>query len=72
MEFKKLPRKFKIGAMLLEDPVPTGDLNQVHEILATQYPMIRHTHIFESDAVLSGCGTYLEYSIKLPPAKTNG
>ncbi|GAA5138621.1 PRTRC system protein C [Thalassotalea piscium] len=72
MKFKNLPRKFKIGATIIEDPSPTSNLDQVHEILAQQYPLLRNTHIFESDGRLSQCGTYIEYEIVLPPVKTQG
>lgn len=67
-----LPRKFKIGATLLPDPNPSMPLEVVHETLSTQFPMIRHSHIFESDARVSLCGTFLEYTIVLPPVKTQG
>lgn len=69
---QSLPRKFKLGATLLPDPNPSMSLDQVHETLSAQFPMMRHTHIFESDARLSKCGKYLEYPIVLPPVKTKG
>ncbi|WP_288987620.1 PRTRC system protein C [uncultured Pseudoalteromonas sp.] len=72
MKFQTLPRKFKLGAMSLEDPMPSGSLDQVVEVFGEQYPMVRFTRIFESDAVVSQCGLFLEYEIKLPPVKVNG
>jgi hypothetical protein len=67
-----LPRKFQIGASILEDVLPTGSLDEVSEILAHQYPVLRHTKIFESDAQLSECSTFLLYKVVLPPVKTQG
>ena len=72
MEFKKLQRKFKVGVTLLDDPLPNGTLEQVHELLSMQHPLIRHTHIFESDGRLSDCKTHMLYTIVLPPVKVNG
>lgn len=69
---QSLPRKFKLGATLLPDPNPEMSLEVVHETLSAQFPMMRHTHIFDSDARLSSCGTFLEYKIVLPPVKTKG
>ena len=67
-----LKRKFLIGTIELEDPLPNGSLDEVAELLSTQYAMVRFTRIFESDGVLSGCGKFMTYNIKLPPVKTNG
>lgn len=72
MTIQAMTRKFKLGAMLLEDPMPTGTLNEVVEVLSGQFPMVRFTSIFESDAQLSSCNSYLIYDIKLPPVKVNG
>lgn len=67
-----LPRKFKIGATVLADPNPIGTLKECHAILAQQFPLLRHTTIFEEDARLSACNTYIEYEIQLPPVKVQG
>lgn len=72
MTISTLPRKFKIGATIIEDPCPTLPLEQAHEVLCQQYPMLRNTHIFESDARVSTCGTFIEYEAILPPVKTQG
>jgi hypothetical protein len=67
-----LPRKFIIGASVLDDPIPDGTLVEAKEMLANQYSLLRHTEIYESDANVSNCGAYLEYKVILPPVKTNG
>ena len=72
MAIKAMTRKFQLGAMLLEDPLPNGSLVDVVEVFSGQFPMVRLTSIFESDARMSSCNTYLVYDIKLPPVKVNG
>jgi len=72
MIIKQLPRKFKIGATILDDPMPLGDLSQVQSVLAQQFPMLRHTHIYEADGVLSDCATFILYAVILPPVKVQG
>ena len=67
-----LPRKFKIGVSQLDDPNPSGTLTEAKEILALQYPLLRHTEIYENDAELSPCGKFLIYTVILPPVKVNG
>ena len=47
---KILKRRFIIGATKLDDPAPLMSLDMVHETLSQQYPVLRGTHIFESDA----------------------
>ena len=70
LKFKQLSRKFKVGATELADPLPGGTLNQVQELIAQQFPPVRHTCIFESDGRLSPCGGFIVYDIKPPPVKT--
>ena len=72
MQLKQLPRKFKIGATTLDDPMPSCELEQVQSALAQQFPMLRHTHIYEADGVLSECATHIMYNIVLPPVKVQG
>lgn len=69
---ENLERKFHLGSIELADPLPSGTLDEVVELLSTQYPMVRFTRIFESDGVLSSCGKSMEYKIQVPPVKTNG
>lgn len=69
---QQLKRKFKIGALELPDPIPFGSLDEVQASLAAQFPMLRHTRIFESDATPSPCGEFLVYEFILPPVKTQG
>lgn len=72
MQIKQLPRKFKIGVTILDDPMPNCELEYVQSTLAQQFPMLRHTHIYESDGVLSDCATFIQYTIVLPPVKVQG
>ena len=72
IQIQQLARKFKIGALELEDPNPFGTLDDVQAALAAQFPMLRHTRIFESDATPSACGGFLVYEFILPPVKTQG
>ena len=69
---ENLERKFILGSIELADPIPSGSLDEVVELLSTQYPMVRFTRIYESDGILSSCGRYMEYTIQVPPVKTNG
>lgn len=69
---KRLLRKFKVGALELADPAPNCSLNEVHELLVGQYPMLRHTQIFESDGVISSCGNFMVYEYIVQPVKTQG
>lgn len=72
IEVQRLPRKFTMGATELADPAPSLPLAQVHELFVQQFPIMRQTHIFESDGRLSDCGGFIEYTIVLPPVKTQG
>lgn len=65
-------RRFIFGATVLEDPTPGMPLENVHETLSAQFPAMRHTTLFESDARVSDCGKFLDYKIVLPPVKTQG
>ena len=66
----QLPIKFKLGAALIDDPAPTESLARKQQLLAQQYPQVRFTQIYESDAVIQdGCKIY---PILVPPPKSNG
>lgn len=67
-----IDRKFKIGAALLEDPAPTASIEEVSRMLSQQYPMIRHTTLYEEDGVPSADGKSLVYEYQLIPVKTQG
>ncbi|MBD1389433.1 hypothetical protein IC617_08340 [Neiella sp. HB171785] len=67
---QSLPIKFKLGATLLDDPAPHESLAKKQELLAQQFPQLRFTHIYESDAVIES-GTKV-YPILVPPPKVNG
>lgn len=57
---------------MIADPASSMTLKEVHELLAQQFPLIRHTQLFDSDARISECCQYLDYEFVLPPVKTNG
>lgn len=69
---QRLSRKFKIGALELQDPIPNGSLEEVQELLTVQYPTLRHTKIFESGGVISTCGAFMVYEFIIQPVKTQG
>jgi hypothetical protein len=72
MQAVTLPRRFIIGLLTLEDPLPEGSLEEVQAILAQEHPSVRHTHIFHSDSRISDCSEFLDFHVVLPPVKTNG
>lgn len=57
MAVTTLPRKFKVGTLVLDDPSQNLeqllDINEVHRIHAQQYPQLRHTHIWNEDGEIS-------------------
>ncbi|GIU40996.1 hypothetical protein TUM3794_20320 [Shewanella colwelliana] len=65
-------RKFKIGAAVIADPAPTASLEEVQRILTQQFPMIRHTRLYDEDGVLSDDATEILYEFQLIPVKTKG
>lgn len=65
-----VPRKFKIGIALVEDPAPGMPLATCLQMLAMTYPQARWTTLYEEDGVLEDGA--LVYSLITPPVKTNG
>lgn len=63
-------RVFKLGATSLADPCPTGSLDDAVRVLSRDYPQFRQTRLYAEDGVLEN--GKLVYTLKLPPAKTNG
>ena len=72
LSINTLPRKFKIGVALIADPAPDASLDEVQRILIQQYPMLRHTRIYESDGRLNADASAIEYEFQLIPVKTKG
>lgn len=72
LQIQTLPRTFKIGVAIIDDPAPNADLSEVHRILCQQYPMLRHTSIFEEDGRLNTEATEILYEFQLIPVKTKG
>lgn len=65
-------RIFAIGTLTeIPDPAPLGSLQDAYELLAQRFPQIRHSAVFESDAVAVNEST-VRYTIPLPVMKTNG
>ncbi len=74
MALQQLIRKFKLGALVLDDPSPESNVQEVQRILARQYPQVRHTTIWEQDGEvteLNGVMTVL-HTFVLPPLSING
>lgn len=71
-------RKFKIGALVLDDPNPSLSVSQVQEVHAKQFPQVRFTTIFNSDGVIVDDATqnsvapYLLFEYVIPPVSVNG
>lgn len=64
-------RYFKIGAMQVKDECSALPFQKAFEILSKQYPIVRHTQIFEADGVAQNDGSIL-YEVPLIKAATNG
>lgn len=67
-----LPRKFIVKGVVLDDPNPSADLDEVLALLANDHPPLRHTKIFDSDARISSDNSYIQYEVIFPPVKTDG
>ena len=63
-------RLFKLGATTLDDPCPTGSLNDSIRLLSRTYPQFRESKIYDEDGVMEN--GFLVYQLQLTPAKTNG
>lgn len=72
LKAQALLRKFKIGAAVVDDPAPNATLSEVQRMLTQRFPMLRHTRIYNEDAVLSPDGQSLIFEFPLVPAKTLG
>jgi len=72
LSLSTLPRKFQIGVATIEDPAPDASLEEVQRILSQQYPMVRHTRIYEEDGQLNTDATEIIYQFELIPVKTKG
>lgn len=69
-----LVRKFKLGSLVLDDPSPSSDVDEVRRIHSDNYPQVRHTTIWDQDGVpveLNG-EIVLMFHYQLPPIKVNG
>lgn len=67
-----MKRIFTIGTLNdIPDPAPLGTLQESYELLAQRFPQIRHSAVFESDAVPVDEDT-VRFTIPLPVMKTNG
>lgn len=63
--------QFRVGARVIPAPIPNGSLEQNVNQLMKSFPMFRWTTVLPSDATVLADGT-IEYTVHLPPAKTNG
>jgi hypothetical protein len=63
--------KFKVGARLINAPLPNASLAENVKQLAMNYPQFRWTTVLESDAQINEDGS-LTYALVLPPLKPNG
>jgi hypothetical protein len=72
MELNTLQRIFKIKGREIIDPNPALPLASAVKTLALNFPVLRHTQVFEEDGVLSDDGLSWVFEIIMPPVKTNG
>lgn len=72
--FQKAKRQFKLGALVLDDPNPTADLQECQRLIAKQFPQVRHTHVYSSDGVASEVNgvQVVTYEFIVPPVSVNG
>jgi len=64
-------RYFQIGAMKIKDELSDLPFEKAFQYLAKQYPQMRHTQVFEDDAIVQNDGTLL-YNVPLMKVATNG
>lgn len=62
---------FKIGARLINAPLPQGSLQENVSQLSKTFPQFRWTKVLDSDAQIQEDGSLL-YELVLPPVKVNG
>lgn len=72
MTTNALKRKFKVGARIIDAPLPNGSLKENVDQLMINFPMFRWTQVLETDGELQDDGSTLIYNVQLPPAKVNG
>lgn len=63
--------QFRIGARVIQAPIPNGSLDDNIKQLMTSFPVFRWTTVLASDATVLSDGT-VEYPVSLPPMKSNG
>lgn len=67
---KQLKRVFKVGATKIEDPCPDASLDEAVRVLSRNFPAFRSYKIYTEDGVVNGDA--IEYTLRTPPAKSNG
>lgn len=63
-------RVFILGATEIKDLTPNAPLEDSVRLLTKTYPQFRHTKIYPEDGVLKN--GRIEFTVTLPPAKSNG
>lgn len=63
--------KFKVGARLINAPLPMATLQENVKQLSKTFPQFRWTQVLESDAQPQDDGSLL-FELILPPLKVNG
>lgn len=63
--------KFKVGARVINAPLPQGTLQENVSQLSKTFPQFRWTKVLDSDAQPQEDGSLL-YELLLPPVKANG
>lgn len=67
---KRAKRVFKVGATRIDDPCPGKPLDEAVRILSRNYPQFRSYRLYDEDGVVEN--GQVVYTMRTPPAKTNG
>lgn len=70
IKVKTMARVFVLGATEIVDLTPDAPIEDSVRLLSKTYPQFRHTKIYPEDGVVKD-GKII-YTVKLPPAKSNG
>jgi len=65
-----MPIVFILGTLRIEDKAPHLPFADKIRVLSKHFPQFRQTRLYEEDGKPNG--EVLEYTVPLPPAKTNG
>lgn len=65
-----LPIVFILGALRIEDKAPELPFKDKIRVLSKTYPQFRQIKLYEEDGKV--VGDVMEFTVPMPPAKSNG